>query len=234
MSLIVFSGAGLSAESGIKTFRDADGLWENYRIEDVATPEGFKRNPEAVHSFYNLRRRELKNVRPDQAHEAIARLQQDYRGKVVIITQNIDNLLERAGCTEVLHMHGELNRCRCIYCGEEMEWLEDTSTSLDCPICGQNGQWGSLRPAVVWFNELPLHQLRIEEELPGADIFLSIGTSGTVYPAAGLSGIARSYGADTICFNLEKPENFFDFDQFILGPAGETLPSWVDQFLMKQ
>lgn len=233
MNIIVFSGAGLSAESGIKTFRDTDGLWNGYDVEEVATPEGFERNPDIVHSFYNSRRRELKTVRPNNAHIAISRLQKEYRGNVVIITQNIDDLLERAGCREVLHIHGELNKCRCIYCADEIEWLDDTSTSLPCPSCGKMGRWGSLRPAVVWFHEIPLHHSRTERELIGCDLFISIGTSGIVYPAAGFSQTARLNGARTISFNLEEPENIADFDQFIQGAAGETFSNWVDQFLLE-
>ena len=231
MNIIVFSGAGLSAESGIKTFRDTDGLWNGYAVEEVATPQGFEQNPDLVHSFYNSRRRELQTVEPNNAHKAIARLQGEYQGKVVIITQNIDDLMERAGCQEVLHIHGELNKCRCLYCEKEIEWLEDTNTSLPCPSCKELGEWGSLRPAIVWFNEIPLHLSRTEEELSRCDLFISIGTSGVVYPAAGFSQTAKMNGAKTICFNLKEPENIADFDQFIQGAAGENFPQWVEKFL---
>lgn len=231
MNIIIFSGAGLSAESGIKTFRDSGGLWDGYDVEKVATPQGFKQDPDLVHAFYNSRRRELKTVKPNAAHKAIARLQNEYEGNVVIITQNVDDLMERAGCKEVLHIHGELNKCRCIYCMKEMEWFEDTDTSLACPYCGESGKWGALRPAVVWFNEMPYHNQKTEQELSRCDFFISIGTSGTVFPAAGFSKVAKDNGTKTICFNLKEPANISDFDEFIKGKAGDTFPEWVDEYL---
>lgn len=242
MNIIIFSGAGLSAESGIQTFRSADGLWNGHAVEEVATPEGFRRNPALVHEFYNARRRELLNVEPNPAHIAIAKLQnalpeysKDHNRRVTVITQNIDDLLERAGCAEVLHIHGELLRCRCLYCNEEIKWTTDTSTTLACPLCKRGGNqtgmgegYGALRPAVVWFNEIPQHLERVEEELSDCDIFVSIGTSGVVYPAAGFSRVAKHHGAKTICFNLDTPDNKGDFDEFITGEAGKTFPEWLN------
>jgi len=226
--IVVLTGAGVSAESGIPTFRASDGLWEQHRIEDVATPDGFRRDPDLVQNFYNQRRALLKSVRPNPAHDAIARLQQQWPSTVTLITQNIDDLHERAGSPEVIHMHGELLKVRCVRTGQVYAWSEDVTAADHCSCC-QPG--AVLRPHIVWFGEEPLQMQAIYEALSQADLFVAVGTSGHVYPAAGFVAEARQGGARTLELNLEPSQQRSHFEQALYGPAGETLPLWVDKLL---
>ncbi|WP_168626397.1 Sir2 family NAD+-dependent deacetylase [Cryobacterium sp. BB307] len=228
--IVILTGAGVSAESGIRTFRAADGLWEEHRIEDVATPEGFARNPELVHRFYNERRRQLVSgdVHPNAAHLALARLEAEHPGDLLLITQNIDDLHERAGSRNVLHMHGELLRMRCTRCEVVHEISGDIRTEDRCPGCGATG---TLRPHVVWFGEMPLELDAIFDALEACDLFAAIGTSGTVYPAAGFVATAVNAGAHAVELNLEPSEVNSAFDEVRLGPATEQVPAWVDELL---
>ena len=188
-NLVILTGAGISAESGISTFRDAGGLWETHSFEDLASPEGFSRDPRLVHRFYNLRRGQLRVVRPNAAHAGLAALERAWvgRGDFLLVTQNVDDLHERAGSRDVLHMHGELRKLRCAACDAVCDWEADAGVKTACPACGRAG---AMRPDIVWFGEVPYHMPRIEAALAGADIFCAIGTSGTVYPAAGFAAAA--------------------------------------------
>lgn len=226
-NIVILTGAGISAESGIQTFRAADGLWENHRVEEVASPEGFARNPDVVHRFYNARRAQLKQVEPNAAHFALARLQREYAGKVWIITQNVDDLHERAGA-DVLHMHGELKKVRCQHCQAVMEWLEDCSAQEVCPHCKSHG---GLRPHIVWFGEIPFYLLEIEAALSQVDLFVAIGTSGAVYPAAGFVQTARRQGAKTLEINLERTQASAYFTEGRYGKATQTVSDWVQAVL---
>ncbi len=228
-NIVILTGAGISAESGLATFRGSDGLWEGHRVEDVASPEGFERDPELVQKFYNLRRAQLPTVQPNPAHEAIARLQQTWKhGTVTLVTQNVDNLHERGGSPEVWHMHGELLKARCLRCEGVMEWDEDLGPSSKCLKCARAG-W--LRPDIVWFGEMPLYMEQITVRLELTQLFVSIGTSGKVYPAAGFVRQARRAGAHCLEFNLEASDVSGDFHEARLGPAGTTVPAWVEQML---
>lgn len=229
-TLVILTGAGISAESGIATFRASDGLWEQHRVEEVATPEGFVRAPQLVQSFYNARRAQLLSpqVQPNAAHLAIARLQRDYPGTVTLITQNIDDLHERAGSPAVLHMHGELLKVRCVRSGLVLTWRGPVSEGDRCPCC-QPPQ--CLRPHVVWFGEVPLALEQIFAALETADLFVAIGTSGHVYPAAGFVAAARTHGARTLELNLEPSRQQNLFDAAIYGPASQTVSEWVDSVL---
>lgn len=227
--IVILTGAGVSAESGIRTFRAQDGLWEEHRVEDVATPEGFERDPALVHRFYNERRAQLQGpaVRPNLAHEALARLEREWPGEFLLVTQNIDDLHERAGSRKLVHMHGELLKARCARTGSVTEWREPLSTETKCPCCGAIG---SLRPHVVWFGEMPLELPRIFGALEACAIFAAIGTSGQVYPAAGfVESIQR--GARTVELNLEGSAVSSRFGERRAGPAGEVVPPWVDELL---
>ncbi len=227
--IVILTGAGLSRESGLATFRDADGLWEKYNIEDVATIDGYLRNPALVLDFYNERRRSNANVKPNAAHLALATLEQYYPGNVLIVTQNIDPLHGAAGARNVVHMHGEILKALCSKCGERHGWgLADIELASACPSCGAEGR---LRPDVVWFGEMPYHMERIAAALSRCDLFLSIGTSGTVYPAAGFVGLARQAGAHTIELNLEPSEGVSLFHQAVHGPATQVVPAVVDKLL---
>ena len=225
MNIVVLTGAGISAESGVPVFRGDDGLWEGHRVEDVATPEGFRRDAEKVHQFYNQRRRKVQAVEPNPAHQALARLACEGSHRVVLITQNIDDLHERAGSPEVLHMHGELLKSRCEECGKVSVCRHDLSRASICDACGGID---CLRPHVVWFGEMPIHLDWIQQELERADEFVSIGTSGRVYPAAGFVEIANESGAKTLELNLDPSEVSGAFDVSRHGPAGELVPAWVD------
>ncbi len=227
-SVVILTGAGISVESGLPTFRDQGGLWEGYRIEDVACPQGFARDPEQVQRFYNLRRAALLRVEPNAAHYALARMQQEFSGRVTLITQNIDDLQERAGAREVIHMHGELRKIRCVCCGQVAGWDGDLLTTTACPACGR---CGGLRPDIVWFGEIPYQMERIEEALGEADLFAAIGTSGHVYPAAGLVGLAKRAGAQTIEINNAPTLVTESFDRQLSGPATREVPRWVDEVL---
>lgn len=230
-SIVVLTGAGISAESGLATFRGAGGLWEGHRVEDVATPEAFARDPVLVHRFYNLRRRQLHDpaIKPNPAHQALARLESEWPGEVLVVTQNIDDLHERAGSRNVLHMHGEIRRVRCVACDAERLWLGDLGTETPCPACGAAA---SLRPAIVWFGEIPLEMDRIMAALATCDLFLSVGTSGHVYPAAGFVELVRDVGrAHTIEVNLEASAVRSAFAEHRKGPAGTVLPALVEELL---
>jgi NAD-dependent deacetylase len=224
---VVLTGAGISAESGVPTFRDADGLWEGHRVEDVATPEAFARDPATVHRFYDARRAALASVEPNPAHLALARLEAAYGDDLLVVTQNIDDLHERAGSTRVLHMHGELRSALCRACGDRSRWLEDLGHLPPCPACHEPG----LRPDVVWFGEVPYDLDRIVAALESADLFASVGTSGAVYPAAGFVQLAAAYGARTLELNLVPSEGARLFQEARHGPASEVVTAWVDELL---
>ena len=224
--LVVLTGAGMSAESGISTFRDSDGLWEKYRVEDVATPEGFAANPELVLNIYNQRRRELLNTKPNAGHIGLAELEKDF--DVHIITQNIDNLHERAGNTNVIHMHGELLKVRCSQSGQVLDWTGDVTPEDKCHCCQFPAP---LRPHVVWFGEMPLGMDEIYMALSMADIFIAIGTSGHVYPAAGFVHEAKLHGAHTVELNLEPSQVGNEFAEKYYGPASQVVPEFVEKLL---
>lgn len=228
-SIVILTGAGISAESGLPTFRDKDGLWEGHRFEDVACPDAFRRNPGLVHQFYNLRRAALKTVSPNAAHHALARLQQQFAGRVTLITQNVDDLHERAGSSGVIHMHGELRRAICTGCEQSVEWQGDLQTTTPCPHCGLIG---GMRPDIVWFGEIPHHMERIESAVETADIFTAIGTSGHVYPAAGLVSLAKLAGAVTVEINNAQTLVSKTFGAHRIGPASVEVPRWVEEVLL--
>jgi NAD-dependent deacetylase len=227
-NIVILTGAGISAESGLATFRGADGLWEGHRVEDVATPEAFRRDPDLVHAFYDARRARLDEVEPNAAHHALARLDRDWPGELLIVTQNVDDLHERAGARRLLHMHGELRSAWCLACDRRMPWRATLGDRPPCPECGASG---GLRPDIVWFGEMPYEMERIDRALMGADLFVSIGTSGNVYPAAGFVQTARYAGALTLEINLEPSLGSFLFEESRTGPASRLVPEWVDELL---
>jgi len=227
-NIFILTGAGMSAESGIATFRGPDGLWEGHRVEDVATPEAFRRDSALVQAFYDARREKLRHVKPNAAHEALARLDAVWPGELLIVTQNVDDLHERAGACRVLHMHGELRSAWCLACDERVRWEEELSSGLSCPSCGAAGR---MRPDIVWFGEMPYEMERIEQALRRADLFVSIGTSGAVYPAAGYVQTARYLGVRTLEINLEPSQGSLFFDESRIGRAGELVPAWVEEML---
>lgn len=226
--IVILTGAGISAESGIRTFRASDGLWEEHSIHDVATPEGFAANPELVHRFYNERRTQLLGgtVQPNAAHDALARLEREHPGRVTLITQNIDDLHARAGSASPIHMHGELLRMRCAHCDQVVEQWGTSSVDDRCATCG-----GPMRPHVVWFGEMPLEMDVIYAAVETCDVFAAIGTSGNVYPAAGFVAVAANAGAHTIELNLEPSEVASRFDDARYGLASVEVPRWVDEVL---
>lgn len=226
--IVILTGAGVSAESGLNTYRDKGGIWEKYDLMELATPEAFAANPTKVHEFYNLRRGIVAEVQPNAAHRALANLQSDYTGEVFLVTQNVDNLHEKAGSDPVYHMHGELAKVRCSLCHTVIDTLDDIDTSTKC---GQCGHIGGMRPHVVWFGEMPFYLEKIEEKLQQCDLFISIGTSGTVYPAAGFVRAAKMSGAKTVELNMEPSEGQHLFDQGLYGPATEVVPTFVDKIL---
>jgi len=229
--IVILTGAGISAESGIDTFRAAGGLWENHRVEDVATPEGYAKDPELVHRFYNLRRAALKTVKPNPAHMALTKLEAGLQaggGQLTLVTQNVDDLHERGGVSEVIHMHGILTSMLCGICEHRWEHLEDASPEMACPKCYVKG---TSRPDIVWFGEIPYAMHVIEERLSECDLFVSIGTSGAVYPAAGFVQMAKALGKKTLELNLERSQGSYFFDETRLGPAGALVPQWVDEIL---
>ncbi|WP_310467641.1 NAD-dependent deacylase [Sphingomonas sp.] len=251
-NIVILTGAGISAESGLQTFRATDGLWEGHRVEDVATPEAFARNPALVHQFYDARRARLGEVVPNPAHQALARLDAEWPGDLLLVTQNVDDLHERAGAKRLLHMHGELLRGWCLACDARFAWegpmsphtvrpersrgtlAGGVSTSLDtndlniCPSCAESGQ---VRPDIVWFGEMPYDMERIDEALRDCDLFVSIGTSGAVYPAAGFVQTARYCGARCLEINLEPSLGSVYFDDVRIGRAAELVPAWVEEVL---
>jgi NAD-dependent deacetylase len=226
-NIFILTGAGVSAESGVATFRGPDGLWEGHRVEDVATPEAFRRDPALVQKFYDARRAKLRTVQPNLAHKALARLDAEWPGELMIVTQNVDDLHERAGAKRVLHMHGELKSAWCLACNGRVRWEEDLGHGPPCPACGE----AKLRPDIVWFGEMPYEMDRIDSALMNADLFVSIGTSGAVYPAAGYVQTARYRGARTLEMNLEPSQGSFFFDESRIGKAGELVPAWVETML---
>lgn len=227
--IVILTGAGISRESGLTTFRDADGVWAKVRVEEVATPEAFERDPARVQAFYNARRAQLGDpaVAPNAAHLALARLERDWSGEVLLVTQNVDDLHERAGSRNVLHMHGELGKARCLACGAVSPWATDIGPASACPACGAAGR---LRPHVVWFGEMPMEMDRIHEALGRCGLFVSIGTSGRVYPAAGFVAEVRGR-ARTVELNLEPSDGASLFDEAIHGPATQVVPAFVDRLL---
>ncbi|WP_300516376.1 NAD-dependent deacylase [Aliiroseovarius sp.] len=225
--ILILTGAGVSAESGLGTFRDEDGLWTQYDLNDVCTPEGFARNPELVHDFYNARRDNCLNSAPNAAHEALGRLQRDSRHKITIVTQNVDDLHERGGAAEVLHMHGALSGALCHSCGARWPAPPVMDPLAPCPEC----RLPETRPDIVWFGEMPHYMDEIHRALGQASLFVAIGTSGNVYPAAGFVSEARAAGARTLELNLEPSSVAGQFDAARLGPATRTVPAWVDEVL---
>lgn len=225
-NIVILTGAGISRESGLETFRDADGIWARVRVEDVATPEAFERNPAAVLAFYNMRRRKLLEgpVQPNEAHRALAQLEAVWPGEFLLVTQNVDDLHERAGSQKLAHMHGESLKARCLACEAVLPWRGDLDLGSRCAACGGVGR---LRPNVVWFGEMPQEIERIAAALAAADLFLSIGTSGNVYPAAGFVQEARRAGARTVELNLEPSEGARLFDEAHYGKATEIVPAFL-------
>lgn len=232
-NIVILTGAGISAESGIKTFRAQDGLWENHKIEEVATPEGFHANPDLVQNFYNKRRRMLQSgeVKPNAAHIALGQLEEELDGKVTVITQNIDNLHERGGTQNIIHMHGELLKARCSESGQAIDQTDDIVTGDLCHCCQIPVQ---MRPHIVWFGEMPLRMGDIYAALEEADLFISIGTSGVVYPAAGFVHDARMHGAHTIEINLEPSAVESEFEEKRYGKASVEVPKLVKELLSHQ
>ena len=224
MRIVILTGAGISAESGLGTFRDADGLWSSHDLAEVATPEGFARDPAKVHNFYNTRRKNMRAAEPNAAHYALSRLEDKLERRVAIITQNIDNLHEKAGSRNVIHMHGEIFRALCNHCGSRWDAPNAMAPSDGCPQCGAN----ATRPDVVWFGEIPYHLDAIDELLNDADLFVAIGTSGQVYPAAGFVQTVAAKGGGTLEINLEPSDITSFFDEVRFGPATTIVPEWVD------
>jgi len=227
-NIVILTGAGISAESGLATFRAADGLWEGHRVEDVATPEAFRRNPALVHAFYDARRARLGEVEPNAAHHALARLDAEWPGELLLVTQNVDDLHERAGSRRLLHMHGELNKGWCLECDGRFAWEGPMGQDAGCPGCDCHG---AVRPDIVWFGEMPYDMERIEAALRNCELFVSVGTSGAVYPAAGFVQTAHYCGARTLELNLEPSQGSIFFDETRIGKAGDLVPAWVEEVL---
>lgn len=225
--IVVLTGAGTSAESGVPTFRGADGLWEGHRIEEVATPEAYESDPDTVLRFYDARRRALASVIPNAAHRALARLEDAIGEDLLVVTQNVDDLHERAGTRNLVHMHGELRRALCTWCGARPEWDGDLVHRPPCPECGER----MLRPDVVWFGEMPYDLDRIEQAVMRCDVFVSVGTSGAVYPAAGYAALAAAFGAHTVELNLEPSDALVPFGDAREGLASVLVPAWVDEVI---
>lgn len=226
-NIVILTGAGISAESGIATFRGPGGLWEGHRVEDVCTPEALAADPLLVHRFYDMRRAALATVEPNAAHRALARLDAAWSGELLIVTQNVDDLHERAGARRLLHMHGELASALCASCGWRERWTGDLPPRSVCADCRQ----AALRPDIVFFGEMPYAIDRIEAAIADCDLFVSIGTSGAVYPAAGFVGTAKNCGARAVELNLELSAGSIWFDEVRSGPASKLVPAWVDQIL---
>ncbi len=227
-SIVILTGAGISAESGVSTFRDPEGIWSKHDWREVATPQGFAADPDRVHAFYNERRRRLDNVEPNAAHHALARLERAFGGDLLLVTQNVDDLHERAGSRQLIHMHGQHTRAWCTNCGTRMRWNGDMLRATPCPSCGSAGY---LRPDIVWFGEMPYQMDRIVQALRSCDLFISIGTSGHVYPAAGFVEEARLAGARRLELNLEPSEGANRFTDASYGKATEIVPAYVDKLL---
>ncbi len=229
-NIVILTGAGVSAESGIGTFRDKGGLWEQHRIEDVATPEGFARDPDLVLRFYDMRREAIQKAQPNAAHWSLAHLDTKWQGDLLIVTQNVDDLHERAGTKRIIHMHGEHLIAWCTACDMRSPWRQSLADRPPCPAC----HTPALRPNVVWFGEMPYRMEEIKAALSHADLFVSIGTSGAVYPAAGYVRTARHYGAKTVELNLEPSQGSIYFDESQMGKASELVPAWVEGLLLLQ
>ena len=227
-NIVVLTGAGISAESGLATFRGADGLWEGHRVEDVCTPQALARDPDLVMDFYDARRRALASVEPNAAHRALARLDAAWPGGLTIVTQNVDDLHERAGARRLVHIHGELLSAWCRACGARARFTRDMRDGPACAACGRRG---ALRPDIVFFGEMPYEMERIERAVAEADLFVSIGTSGAVYPAAGFVALAAAAGARTLELNLEPSAGRSAFDEARTGPATRLVPAWVAEVL---
>ena len=227
--IVILTGAGISQESGLATFRDLGGIWKRIRLEDVATPEGFRRDPAKVQEFYNARRAQLREpaIRPNAAHAALVELERRWPAEVLLVTQNVDDLHDRAGSTNLIHMHGELMKARCFACSAASAWTQDITPTAPCPSCAATGR---LRPHVVWFGEMPLEMERIDAALDRCGLFISIGTSGNVYPAAGFVAQVRGR-ARTVELNLEPSEGSSQFDEAIHGPATQVVPAFVERLL---
>jgi NAD-dependent deacetylase len=226
-NIVVLTGAGVSAESGLATFRGPDGLWEGHRVQDVCTPEALAVDPVLVHRFYDARREALARVAPNPAHDALAKLDAAWPGELLVVTQNVDDLHERAGARRLIHMHGELLSGWCLACDGRNPWSGLMTVRAGCPQCGAQ----AVRPDIVFFGEMPYHMAAIEAAIARADLFVSIGTSGAVYPAAGFVRGSRYHGARTLELNLEPSEGSHFFDESRMGPAGELVPAWVDEML---
>lgn len=224
LRVVVLTGAGVSAESGIRTFRASDGLWEEHRIEEVATPEGFEKDPDLVHRFYSQRRAQLDQVVPNAAHLALAEAARQPELELYLVTQNVDDLHERAGQPQTVHMHGELRKMRCLATGQVEAFAGESTRASKCKCCAKEGR---LRPHIVWFGEIPLHMEEIQLALERADVFLSIGTSGNVYPAAGFVRLAKRAGAHTVELNLEPSEGARVFEEAHYGPATQVVPNYL-------
>ncbi len=227
-NIVILTGAGVSAESGLATFRGPDGLWEGHRVEDVCTPEAYERDPALVHAFYDARREKLGSVRPNAAHEALARLDAEWTGELLLITQNVDDLHERAGSKRLLHMHGELTSGWCLACDQRFRWAGPMGGGASCPQCNAIGH---VRPDIVWFGEMPYEMDRIDKALRDCDLFVSIGTSGAVYPAAGFVQTARYCGARTLEMNLEPSLGSNLFDESRIGRASVEVLAWVEEMV---
>jgi NAD-dependent deacetylase len=232
-NLVILTGAGISAESGISTFRDANGMWERHRIEDVASPHAFRRDPDTVHRFYNLRRAQLKTVTPNAAHMALALLERAWEGQgdFLLVTQNVDDLHARAGSKKLAHMHGELRKLRCTGCGDVRRHEEDISTEMACPACARTA---TLRPDIVWFGEIPYHMDEIAHAIDRADMFCAIGTSGLVYPAAGLAELARHNGRNCKTVEINPNPTGGVFTDIIAANAVAGVPRWVETLTTRQ
>ncbi len=229
--IVILTGAGISKESGLETFRDAGGIWSKVRLEDVATPEAFAADPERCHAFYNMRRARHRaaDVQPNAAHHALVRLEAAWPGEVIVVTQNVDSLHDRAGSKNLIHMHGIYAQARCTHCHHTTDWPGDLSVRDHCPGCGKAG---GLRPNVVWFGEMPMEMDRIRRALTDCDLFISIGTSGNVYPAAGFVAVVRkTTAAHTAELNLEPSQGASSFAEAHYGPATEIVPAYVDGLL---
>lgn len=226
-NIVILTGAGISAESGLETFRASDGLWAQHRVEDVATPEAFARDPDLVLRFYDQRRQNTQLAVPNAAHQALARLDADWDGDLLIITQNVDDLHERAGAKRLLHMHGALLSAWCTACDARHDWAVSLIDRPPCPSCAAP----HLRPDIVWFGEMPYHMAEIDRALSQCDLFVSIGTSGAVYPAAGFVQTARHFGARTLELNLDPSQGSILFHEARMGRATNLVPAWVDEVL---
>lgn len=227
-SIVILTGSGISAESGIATFRGADGTWENQRLKDVATPHAFLKNRQRVYQFYNERRRQAQLAQPNSAHRALSELEAHVKGRFLLVTQNVDDLHEKAGSQQIAHMHGSLNSALCLSCGMRGVWQGDMDDTSCCPSC----HTGRLRPDIVWFGEMPYEMQSIENALSSCDIFISIGTSGRVYPAAGFVELAQASGAECVELNIDPDEAYSSaFDKVIIGPASEVVPTFVQTLL---